>query len=150
MKKIGFKAKITIDDNEPMDCNVLLMVAANGICYGGGYYGTPEAQVDDGFIDVCVVKKISRLKIANVIKYYKDGTHLNNPMFDDIIHFTRCKSVKIESNKAFPFCRDGEVKKVLSETVSILEKKLKLVLPKKAPLFQEERNEENEGVVCIG
>jgi diacylglycerol kinase family enzyme len=54
----------------------LLVVAfANGYCYGGGYYCAPEAKIDDGLIDVCLIKKVGKLKAAGFMKVYREGKH---------------------------------------------------------------------------
>lgn len=129
LKKLPRKLKVTLDDQIIFDGEGLLGSAANSICYGGGFYCTPYAKVDDGLIDVVVVKKISRLKFINLIKYYKNGTHLNNPKLAPYIIFKQGKKVEIESNKDLYYSIDGEVSSSKKINIEIVPNAIKFVVP---------------------
>ena len=64
---------IMIDNNELIHGDFLLCAIANGKSYGGGYIGAPLAEVNDGFIDLCIIKKVSRVKLVKLIKFYEEG-----------------------------------------------------------------------------
>ncbi len=50
----------------------------NGRTYGGGFCAGPEAQPDDGWLDVFIVRKVGRLTIAKLLSMYKSGKHFQN------------------------------------------------------------------------
>ncbi len=76
--KISSIYKLTIDDEIIYDGKGMLCAIANGICYGGGYYCAPNAKIDDGLLDVCLVKKVSRLNFLCMVGKYKKGKHLED------------------------------------------------------------------------
>ena len=45
----------------------------NGRTYGGGFCAAPEAQPDDGWLDVYIIRKVSRVTIAKLLGMYKSG-----------------------------------------------------------------------------
>lgn len=132
LKKMNNKFKITIDDDEVIfDDYSMLCTVSNGICYGGGYYCAPKALIDDGLIDVCIVKKISKFSMIKMIKKYKVGKHLEDPKFKDIIIYRTCKRVRIESEKPVNYSRDGEVGSSLNIYIELIPKGINFVIPNK-------------------
>ncbi len=108
MKSLGKDLYIKFDDEEKIRGKFLLCVVANGHSYGGGYKCAPLARINDDIIDVCLVENISRLKILELIKSYKEGTHLEKINIKKYITYKKCKNVKIKSNKPINLCIDGE------------------------------------------
>lgn len=143
--KLGFHAELVFDGVKEIKRDIMLMAVGNGICYGGGYYGTPKAKLDDGFLDVCLVNKISKLKIIDLIKTYKVGKHVDNPDFKGIIEYFKCKKIKVKAEKPFNLSNDGEISVTDSAEINILKGGLRFCNPLKTI---KERVEENEGVVC--
>ena len=74
---IGRNVTFTIDGEElTVDC--LMCAVCNGRTYGGGFYAAPEAQPDDGWLDVFIIRRVSRLTIARLLGMYKRGRHFRN------------------------------------------------------------------------
>lgn len=74
---IGRNVTFTIDGEElTVDC--LMCAVCNGRTYGGGFYAAPEAQPDDGWLDVFIIRRVSRLTIARLLGMYKSGRHFRN------------------------------------------------------------------------
>lgn len=75
--RIGRNVTFTIDGEElTVDC--LMCAVCNGRTYGGGFYAAPEAQPDDGWLDVFIIRRVSRLTIARLLGMYKSGRHFRN------------------------------------------------------------------------
>ena len=59
----------------------------------------PEAELNDGILDVMIVNEISLLKIAKVLPMYQAGKHFKEghiiPELKDIIEYYPAKHVKI-------------------------------------------------------
>jgi diacylglycerol kinase (ATP) len=55
---------------------VLMIAAANGQYYGGGMKVAPEAQPDDGLIEVCVADSMGRLAALRKLPRFVAGTHV--------------------------------------------------------------------------
>jgi YegS/Rv2252/BmrU family lipid kinase len=50
--------RLSIDDREPEDIDMMIVAVTNGPTYGGGFHVTPDAISDDGLLDVCIVDKV--------------------------------------------------------------------------------------------
>ena len=55
-----------------------MCAVCNGRTYGGGFMAGPEAMPDDGWLDVFIVRKVSRRVIAKLLMLYKNGGHFRN------------------------------------------------------------------------
>ena len=106
------------------------MSFANGEYYGGGYRCAPFAKMDDGLIDVCVVKKVSRLTFARLIPYYKKGTLHELKVAKKLTRVKKGKKITITSDKALTVTIDGESFFWKNIDISILPKSLRFILPK--------------------
>ncbi len=52
--------KITVDDTV-FEVTSLLMAVGNGRYYGGGFKICPDAEIEDGSFDVCIVGDVGKL-----------------------------------------------------------------------------------------
>ena len=108
LKRLGKPLEVEFDDGQVVRDNFLLSVVANGNYYGGGYKCAPYAGINDGYLDVCLVNKVSRFKILNLIDKYKKGLHMVDEETKKICIYKKCKWVKIKSNLPINLCIDGE------------------------------------------
>lgn len=134
LHKLGKELRIGMDD-EFIEDEFLLGVIANGHSYGGGYKCAPLAKINDGLLDVCLVKKISRIKILNFISSYKKGQHLENESLSKYINYKKCTSVKIYSNEMIKLCIDGENYEYKDLIFSIKVNAVKFWVPKGASII---------------
>ncbi|MDD3304421.1 MAG: diacylglycerol kinase family lipid kinase [Clostridia bacterium] len=97
-----FKLRV---DNEIVKQSFTLIAVANGKYYGGGVCPCPEANTQDGILNVC---SINSTRIRHKIKFlpkYNKGKHTDL----SIVHIAKGNKVQIVSNKEFPISIDGEV-----------------------------------------
>lgn len=125
--KMKHYLKVEVDGEILYDGKSLLCSIANGICYGGGYYCAPKALVDDGKLDVCLVKKVSVFTLVSLIGYYKAGKHLDSPKFEKYIRYTQGKNITVTSNKPICYCLDGEALETEKIELSVIPKAIKFV-----------------------
>lgn len=109
-----------IDDEQTMIC------IANGRWYGGGFYAAPDAEPDDGLMDVLLVKKVSRLTAAKIIGKYKEGKYKDYP---DIIQHYRCRRVVVHCDTDSDINLDGELLMAKDATFEIVPKALRFFYP---------------------
>ena len=93
-------------DGEVYNGRRTLICIANGRWYGGGFNPVPEAQPDDGLLDVLLVKDVSRVTVANVIGKYKKGLYTELP---DLIRHFRCKRIVVRCDEKSEINLDGEL-----------------------------------------
>ena len=128
----GMRTKCTVyaDGEKLNDGKICLCTIANGKYVGGSYKCAPNSLNDDGLLEVCLIKPISRIKFALLKKYYTNGTHLDNPKFKDIIVYRRAKQVVIEGGKGFCVSLDGEVLNSERIVVDNKQQAIRFVVPK--------------------
>lgn len=96
------QGKEQIYENEQ---DFVLAALANAQYYGGLFHPCPMADLSDGYLDICIVDRISPLKILAMIPKYIKGTHISEP----VATFYKVKSGIIEGvgEKLLVNC-DGE------------------------------------------
>lgn len=118
--------KITINiDERKMDPKILLAAIANGRFYGGGMLAAPDAKIDDGLFEVCIVSEASRFKILRLFPMYIKGKHGQLKE----VQFFRGKKVKIESEQEFRLSIDGEIFSSCIVDFEIIENGIKVIIP---------------------
>jgi diacylglycerol kinase (ATP) len=65
--------KIRYDDHE-LTQHCLMVSIMNGQRLGGGFWTAPNAKQDDGLLDVCIAREVSRRRIFSLIPYFLKGT----------------------------------------------------------------------------
>ena len=82
-------------------------------------------------MDVCPIKKISRLQFLNFFKYYKKGTHFDEPSLKQYVSYHKCKKATINGVNNLPVCFDGDTA-FLNGTVTfeLIKDAVKIIIPK--------------------
>lgn len=83
----------------------LLIAVGNGQCAGGGFYLTPDAKVDDGFLDICSVDDKNIFQILSLMPRVMRGKHHNVPG----VKFFKEKKLTISADEQFYVHADGEI-----------------------------------------
>ncbi len=91
------------------DGKLLLCTFANGGYAGGKYNCAPKFKIDDGLMEVCLVKPVSVFTLLKLIKKYEKGLHLDDKRFEKIVTYRQAEKVRLYSNKPFDLCVDGEM-----------------------------------------
>lgn len=73
------EVRITIDDGEPVEARVALVVAANGRFFGAGMMVAPDAALDDGQFDIVILRAAGKLGLTRDIGLLYGGRHRNHP-----------------------------------------------------------------------
>lgn len=113
------------------DGELLLCTVANGQYVGGSFKCAPKASTDDGFVEVCIIKPISRLRFVRTITPYTNGEHLDSEDMKDIVTYRRAKKVDVEAPEGFAYSLDGEIIYENKFTIDIVEKALRFAAPEK-------------------
>jgi diacylglycerol kinase (ATP) len=91
-------------DGEELERRALLVAIANGPYYGGGMRIAPDATLDDGWLDLCIVGDVSRLTAIRELPNLYRGTHVRNPAVS--IH--RARRVEVSGEGRTHAHLDGE------------------------------------------
>jgi len=120
------KVSIQIDDHKAFEQSTTMTAITNGRCFGSGFWVCPEAQVDDGLLDVMVTQSVGRLKILRLIPKIMKGTHVNEPILKNY----RARRVVINSEHPLVVEADGEIPYPQTQhlEIQILDKKLRVIV----------------------
>ena len=104
---------------------VLLVASGNTSSYGGGMKIVPTADPQDGKLDVCIVGKMSRWKILNVLPRLFSGSHIHHPA----VRLERSSWLQIETSRPHIMHADGEYLAETPATLQIEPAALSVILP---------------------
>ena len=107
----------------------LLCTLANGQYVGGSFRCAPRSKCDDGLIDVCILRPISRIRFVKILGTYTEGGHLDDEKMKDIVIYRQAKKVEVIAPEGFAYSLDGEIIYDSHFTVEIAEKALDLAVP---------------------
>ena len=130
MKSMKTKCTVFVDGEQINDGTCLLGNVANGKYVGGAFCCAPNSRNDDGLLEVCVVRPISRFTFVKLINCYSEGTHIEDPRFANIISYRRGKSVRVIAEKSdFAYVLDGELLHSNDFTVEICPAAIRFAVP---------------------
>ncbi|HSI79995.1 MAG TPA: diacylglycerol kinase family lipid kinase, partial [Solirubrobacterales bacterium] len=101
------------------------VAVANNRAYGGGMFIAPEAELDDGLLDVVTTGAVGKLRfLVNLPKVFK-GTHVDI----ESVEVRRGAEVRVEADRPFAVYADGEHLTDLPASVRVLPRALRIVAP---------------------
>lgn len=98
------RVRVTVGD-KTWQQPVLLLAAANGRCYGGGMKIAPEAEPDDGQLEICVIDEVGRLTVLRDLPSFIEGTHVRLPE----VRMLRAPRLELEFEDPCPLQLDGDL-----------------------------------------
>ena len=104
-----------------------LLLAATGITsrYGGGFQIVPNARIDDGLFDVCIIRPVSSLTVLRLLVTLFWGGHVSHPAVS--MHQTR--TLTVETDTPMLLYADGEPMCETPATIEIIEGGLTVIAP---------------------
>jgi len=110
-------------DGERREFTGFAVAAANNKAYGGGMFLAPNAELDDGKLDVVWTSDVSKLHfLANLPKVFK-GRHVENPE----VTVLRGSEVEIKADRPFAVYADGDHIADLPATIRVLPRALDVI-----------------------
>ncbi|HIU26374.1 MAG TPA: hypothetical protein IAC50_07785 [Candidatus Copromorpha excrementigallinarum] len=132
VEKRGANLRIEYASGPPVDGRILLVAVANGCYCGGGVKGVPYCRLDDGLMDVSVVKNVTRRFFIRLFPSYSKGTHLENREMREkkVIRYSREKTLTIRAKDRYMrLCTDGEITSQESVEFSVIKDAFRFIVP---------------------
>lgn len=107
------------------DQPTLLVACANAPAYGGGMKIAPQAKMDDGLLDICVVGGVSPFKLFCMFPSVYYGRHLN---LREVGYF-QAGRVRIETQHPLDVYADGEYVCRTPVEIAVQPAAMKVVMP---------------------
>jgi YegS/Rv2252/BmrU family lipid kinase len=121
-------------DGKVINTDAFFISIANSNQFGNNFTIAPQASLHDGLLDIIVVNKMSRLRMAwtilkqlhsGKVRLYEDKKYHHNE-----IHYFQTKKLTIKNPKLAPLHIDGEPVETAAELeIEIIENAFKLLMP---------------------
>lgn len=129
LKAMKNDCTVWVDGEQINDGQCLLCTVANGSYVGGSFCCAPHSKNDDGLLEVCLVRPLSRLTFLKLVDVYAKGLHLDDPRFRKYIAYRRGKSVRVSAPEGFAFSLDGELVEKNEFTIEICPAAIRFAVP---------------------
>ena len=101
---------------------------ANSKAYGGGMFVAPDAELDDGALDVVRLERTSKARfLSSVLPKVFKGEHVNEPS----VHVLRGAEVRVDADRPFMVYADGDPVGELPMSFRALPGALQVLLPRR-------------------
>ena len=110
----AFPMKISFRD-EVVERRMMFCTIANGRCQGAGFWLTPDAHIDDGQMDMCMVDMIGVVKVLQYIPLIQKAAHKNLPE----VRMERTPLIHITCENDLPVAIDGEVVSTTARDITV-------------------------------
>ena len=93
-------------DGKSFSGEMTLVAICSGRYYGGGFNPMPDAEPDDGLLDVLLISRVGLLTAARVIGDFKAGLYALHPEY---CTHCRTKALTVRCKENSPINVDGEI-----------------------------------------
>ena len=84
-----------------------------------------RALADDGKLDVCFVRKCTKLRLLQLFPRVYEGAHLGCPE----VEYFQCENIRIETEAPMDIYADGEFAGQTPVEISLLPRALRVITP---------------------
>lgn len=112
-------------DGRQFAVRAMLCAIANGPAFGGGMRVAPEAILDDGFFDICIVSELSVAAFLRAFPRVYRGTHTTHPN----VTMLRARRVRIESDRQAPLLVDGDLAGTTPASFEVMPSTIEVLVP---------------------
>ncbi|MGH3331020.1 MAG: diacylglycerol/lipid kinase family protein [Nocardioidaceae bacterium] len=112
-------------DGEVRRLDAMLVAVGNGPSFGGGLRITHGAVIDDGLLDVVIIKPMSKLELVKTYPKLYTGGHVTHPSYEHHL----VKSITIAAPDIVAYA-DGERLGSLPMTVDVVPNGLRVLAPR--------------------
>jgi diacylglycerol kinase (ATP) len=103
-----------------------LATFANTPYYGGGMRIAPHAEMDDGMLDVCLIREVNKWKLLSLFPTVYFGRHLNLRESE----YSKAELVQLETETPCDIYADGEYVCATPAEIRIVPQALQVIAPK--------------------
>jgi YegS/Rv2252/BmrU family lipid kinase len=116
--------RVEVDGEEHGFTGYSVAVANSGV-FGGGMYLAPDASLDDGVLDVVLLRSCPKWRyLARLPKVFK-GTHVTSPE----LTLLRGREITFDASRPFAAYADGDPIADLPVTIRVVPRALKVLVP---------------------
>lgn len=104
---------------------IMFATVGNSRQYGGGIRIVPDARIDDGLLDLCIVHRTSRMQLLKTLPRAYTGAHTKSPF----VETGRGTTFTFDSDRPLDVYADGERITVTPVRFSLASERLRIIAP---------------------
>jgi YegS/Rv2252/BmrU family lipid kinase len=112
-------------DGERHDASGYSVAVGNSKAYGGGMFVLPDAELDDGMLDVLISTDTSKLSFLRGVFQTFKAAHVDSPN----AQFLRGATIEVSSDRAFVIYGDGDPIGTTPATMRVEQRCLRVIVP---------------------
>ena len=112
-------------DNGTRALPIMFAAVGNTRQYGGGIRITPDAVIDDGLLDLCIVHSTTRGQLLKTLPKAYTGAHVKSPF----VEMGRGRAFHFTSEQPMAVYADGEPLTTTPVSFGVAAEKLRVVVP---------------------
>lgn len=117
---------LELDGGRTLSYQGYSVAAANSSAYGGGMFLAPDAQLDDGQLDIVCIGQTSRRRYLRDLPKVFSGSHVQSSS----VHIERAREMRVSSDRPFTMYADGDPIGELPVTVRARHRALRVIAPR--------------------
>lgn len=119
------QAKITCDGEVIIDEDIMLFLIANTNSVGGFEKLAPDAEMDDGYFDLIILRETNLADFIRLVTLALRGTHLE----DDLLIYRQARHIEVDTDEKMQLNIDGEYGGMLPGEFINLKRHIEFMLP---------------------
>jgi len=117
-------------DNLTFEADTFLFFLANSRSVGGFSRVAPKAKINDGKMDLCIIKNIAPIDLVPVFTQIQTGTHIKDNKNITYLQTSKIKISAVKDGSVFPRDFDGEDGGSLPIEIEVIPGAINLLVPK--------------------
>ncbi|HSK42744.1 MAG TPA: YegS/Rv2252/BmrU family lipid kinase [Candidatus Binatia bacterium] len=105
--------------------STFFIAVGNALSYGGGMKVTPQATLDDGLLDICLVSKMNKLKLLCWVPTIFFGEHLRLKQ----VEYFQAGQIAIEAERKLDLYADGDYAGQTPVKIGLMRRGLRVIVP---------------------
>ena len=117
-------------DGAPLDAgSILLFTLANGRYASGGLLCAPSASIDDGRMDLCIVRNMAPTRLMKVLPLLAAGALTEEPSLASDTVLRKVRTLTVESAKDITLMADGIALTGREFSIKLVPSAVRMVIP---------------------
>jgi diacylglycerol kinase (ATP) len=105
--------------------SAFFIAVGNALSYGGGMKVTPQATLDDGLLDICLVNKMNKLKLLCWVPTIFFGQHLRLKQ----VEYLQATEITIDADRKLDLYADGDYAGQTPVKIGLIQQGLRVIVP---------------------
>ncbi len=123
VKHQGFDVRINIDQENIFNGKVTELALANGRFFGGGMMIAPDAEINDGLLDIILINDMKKMELLKCLPQVYSGKHRNHPK----VKIFKGQKVDIACSQKIWMEMDGETPGTSNLSIELIPAAIRLV-----------------------